>query len=79
VSKFIARPVEVDSHKIMEAGAPLADGDQALVLENGITVTATSEMTCRMKPQPGDFWVISEDGHISILPKRVHEKRYRPE
>jgi hypothetical protein len=77
--KYVTRRCVADVHAIMEVGTPHADGDQALVLDNGITVTATHEMTVRIKPQPGDYWVIQDDGYISVLAKRIFQKRYRPE
>lgn len=49
-----------------------------LELENGKVVTATPEMTSRMTPVVGDYWVIQSDGYIYLNPKAVFERKYSP-
>lgn len=82
--KYIAKPVEVEAHRIVgviEMPQP-GNTDQtpsfALELENGDQVIATPEMTSRMTPSEGDYWVIQEDGYIYLNPKEVFERKYSP-
>lgn len=49
-----------------------------LELENGEVVTAAPEMTSRMTPIIGDYWVIQSDGYIYLNPKTVFERKYSP-
>lgn len=76
--KYIANPVEVDAFKIVGVGDPNADCTVNLALDNGENEIATIEMMSRMKPQPGDYWVIQSDGYIYLNPKEVFERKYRP-
>ena len=87
--RYIARPVEVEAHKITDIRAVVdltpaqksALGTHtgiALVLENGEIVQATPEMTARMAPKIGDYWVIQQDGYIYLNPKEVFERKYAP-
>jgi hypothetical protein len=76
--KYIANPVEVDAFKIVAIGTTSGhDGSQALELEDR-WVVATREMTARMKPQVGDYWVIQSDGYVYLNPKDVFERKYSP-
>jgi hypothetical protein len=90
--KYIAKPVEVEAHVIKDivAVADITPGRRyvlglggrstgiALVLEDGRTVNVTPEMTARMEPKVGDYWVIQEDGYIYLNPKDVFERKYQP-
>jgi hypothetical protein len=76
--KYVANPIEVDAFTITEIGTTGADGDRRLQLDNGEWVTATAEMTARMNPQRGDYWVIQLDGYIYLNPKEVFERKYHP-
>lgn len=49
-----------------------------LELEGGKIVTAKPEMTSRMTPVIGDYWVIQSDGYIYLNPKEVFERKYHP-
>lgn len=83
--KYIAKPVEVEAHVIKDIVAVADIGPiggrstgVAYVLDNGETVTATPEMTARMTPAIGDYWVIQSDGYIYLNPKDVFERKYAP-
>lgn len=78
--RYIANPVEVEAFAIQMVGGAIKDGllvGTAIMLENGKEVVATPEMTSRMEPKPGDYWVIQSDGYIYLNPKEVFERKYR--
>jgi hypothetical protein len=78
--RYIANPVEVEAFRIVAIGTSRAHGDEVLEtrieLEDGRWVTATGEMTARMFPRVGDYWVIQSDGYIYLNPKAVFERKY---
>ena len=85
--KYVANPVEVNAYKILEVqGASsmpgrgitynLTIGDADGQSENQ-RVVATPEMTSRMEPRIGDYWVIQSDGYAYLNPKDVFERKYR--
>jgi hypothetical protein len=80
--KYIANPVEVDAFKILSMGPKCMIEGQIdaimLAIDNGESVIATAEMTSRMTPKPGDYWVIQSDGYIYLNPKEVFERKYHP-
>lgn len=77
--RYIANPVEVDAFRIITIGTTSGhDGSTALELDNGKWVEATRDMTSRMTPLVGDYWVIQSDGYIYLNPKAVFERKYRP-
>jgi hypothetical protein len=77
--KYQANPVIVDAFKITFVTAKQTlGGSTALELEDGSTVVATAEMTARMTPVEGDYWVIQPDGYIYLNPKEVFERKYHP-
>lgn len=74
--KYIARPVEVDAFKITDVRNRTRSGT-SLTLDNGLIVVATPEMTSRMTPVIGDYWVIQKlGGYIYLNPKDVFERKY---
>lgn len=75
--KYVANPVEVNAFKIIGIGTTGRDG-MRLALDNGESVTAAPEMTARMDPKPGDYWVIQSDGYTYLNPKGVFERKYSP-
>ena len=80
--RYIANPVKVEAFKISMVGGALKDHrliGTAIMLDNGEEVVATPEMTSRMEPKPGDYWVIQSDGYIYLNPKDVFERKYRPD
>jgi hypothetical protein len=50
----------------------------ACFLGNGEEVIATPQMTARMEPKVGDYWVIQSDGYVYLNPKEVFERKYEP-
>ena len=80
--KYIARPIEVEAFAIQGILAavqtPRGGTGVELVLENGEHVRPTPEMTSRMMPRIGDYWVIQPDGYIYLNPKEVFEQKYAP-
>jgi hypothetical protein len=77
--KYRANPVEVDAFVITQTEYyPDKDPDFILTPDNGVVVRATPEMTSRMKPMPGDYWVIQSDYYIYLNPKEVFERKYSP-
>lgn len=75
--RYIANPVTVEAKRIVQAGLWDADGIH-LELEDGSTFVATSEMTSRMVPEPGDYVVWQDDGYVYLNPAEVFERKYRP-
>ena len=75
--KYVANPVVVDAYRIAEVHASKTRG-MRLNLESGDVVCATPEMTSRMTPVAGDYWVIQSDGYVYLNPKDVFERKYRP-
>jgi hypothetical protein len=76
--KYIANPVEVDAFRIISVHAALSDGRVPLNVEEygSERLYATPEMCARMKPYPGDYWVVQSDGYIYLNPKDVFERKY---
>lgn len=75
--KYQANPFHVEAHRI-EAVRGACGANTALTLESGALVEALPDMMARVNPKVGDFWVIHKDGFVSISPKHVFEKLYRP-
>ena len=76
--KYVANPVEVDAFKIVSViGSATVPGEYHVRLEDGATVRATLEMTARMVPREGDYWVVQSDGYVYLNPKDVFERKYR--
>lgn len=76
--KYQANPVIVDAFKIVDISATKEDGTMDMALENGENVTAAPEMLVRIPVQPGDYWVVQDDGYIYLNPKAVFERKYSP-
>jgi hypothetical protein len=74
--KYRANPVEVIAFKISSILETDGCGNTELLLENGNKVVAIPEMTSRLKPSIGDYWVQQEDGYIYLNPKQVFERKY---
>jgi hypothetical protein len=74
--KFKANPVIVDAYPITSVRA-LAE---CFVLELGETHTihTTPDLTARMVPVVGDYWVLQSDGYSYLNPKAVFERKYSP-
>lgn len=64
-----------DAYVITAIDASTPQGTR-LLLETGSTVTASTLLLARYAPQPGDYWVVQQDGRIAIVAKHVFEKRY---
>ena len=64
--KYIANPIEVTAFKIVRFGIKIFDQGIVCHLENGGEVIATKEMTARLTPKIGDYWVKQEDGYIYL-------------
>lgn len=81
--KFIANPVSVEAHQIVEINVfhdTLRERKMpVLKLDDGTTFTPTDEMLSRIIPRPGDYVVKQEDGYTSINPRAVFERKYSPE
>jgi hypothetical protein len=77
--KYRANPVEVEAFVIQQTEYyPGKNPDFVLTLDNGEIVRATPDMTARMHPHPGDYWVIQSDGYVYLNPKDVFERKYSP-
>ena len=77
--KYRANPVEVEALKIAEVGVyDSRHGYIPLTLEDGCEVRASDGMIARMRPVPGDYWVIQSDGYIYLNPREVFERKYSP-
>lgn len=78
--KYIANPVEVEAFKILSTSPKGMiqgmGGATLLAIDNGESVIATAEMTSRMTPVVGDYWVVQSDGYIYLNPKDVFERKY---
>jgi hypothetical protein len=74
---YEARPVRVTAYRVVAVLSQ--DGTGTLLkLDNGSMVIATPQMTARMKPASGDYWVVQEDGYVYLNPAAVFERKYRP-
>lgn len=70
--------MEVEAWEIAWVG-PLRPGEPiSLELTNGERVVAPPEVFARYGPQPGDYWVVQEDGYAYINPRHVFERKYSP-
>ncbi len=76
--KYQANPVIVEAFKIKGIQQNAEYDCIDLLLDNGDTVRALPEMTSRMTPKIGDYWVIQEDSYVYINPKDVFERKYSP-
>ncbi len=87
--KYQANPVHVTAHKIVSVGPEVMENlgvgaftlpvmRRHLALENGENTHATAEMLARMTPEPGDYYVIQEDGYTYLNPRAVFERKYSP-
>lgn len=74
--KYVANPVIVDAHEIVDASEMDNDGNVHCALRNGDNVIADKGMTSRYRPKAGDYWVIQSDGYIYLNPKDVFERKY---
>lgn len=74
--KYVANPVHVMAFQISSIIQYDIKGNVELLLENGNKVVATPEMTSRLRPRSGDYWVQQEDGYVYINPKEVFERKY---
>lgn len=82
----IARQVPVNAARILEVtditerreGYGQSCPDLMLRLEDGRNYTASSSMTSRHVPVPGDYLVTQEDGYEYLNPKDVFERKYAP-
>jgi hypothetical protein len=77
--KYIANPVEVEAWKIVAVGSPASDG-QKIRLEGELDLwrVVPPEMTARMTPKVGDYYVLQSDGYVYLNPKDVFERKYSP-
>lgn len=73
--KYTANPFAVEASKIKYVRG-LIGNNIALTLDDGRDVEALPDMTARVNPKVGDYWVKHWDGFVSIAPKVVFEKYY---
>ena len=75
--KYIAKPIVVEAHQIVQLleAHPLGC---TLRLDNGQDVKPSADMLARIEPKPGDYWVEQEDGYTYLNPKDVFERKYAP-
>ena len=86
--KYQAKPVIVDAFEIavvqkLEDGRflckfVLPDLNTALNSSEPAVGMATPDMTSRMVPKAGDYWIIQSDGYVYLNPKEVFERKYGP-
>lgn len=80
--KYIGNPVEVDAFRIRDVHyeeRPMLGYVFILQLEDHANpVIVTKEMTARLIPTIGDYWVRQADGYVYLNPKDVFERKYRP-
>lgn len=63
-------------HKVVSAASIMDYQANTIMLETGDVVTAANGMFARYTPQPGDYYVVYEDGYASISPKKAFEDGY---
>lgn len=66
----------ITAYQITEIRGVDGNGNYQLTLENGDLVEAPKDMTARMQPLTGDYWVISPDGYVYLNPKAVFEAKH---
>jgi hypothetical protein len=79
MAKYIANPVEVDAFEITHVEPVVHTPRRVgipLRLDDGTHVIASPEMTSRITPKVGDYWVVQSDGYIYLNPKDVFERKY---
>jgi len=75
--KYRANPVEVDAWVITAVKTYIESTNHFLTLRGETTDVAVGpEMTARMKPVPGDYYVKQADGYVYLNPKEVFERKY---
>lgn len=72
--RYRANAVEVEAHRIIR----IRDTGEGLLLTlaDGAVRFASPEMTSRMTPVKGDYWVTQDDGYHYLNPKDVFERKY---
>lgn len=67
-------------HKVVQAlQIQSVDGDAIGFGEAWPKVIADKKMFSRFQPQPGDYYVVYEDGYASFSPKKAFEDGYTRE
>lgn len=75
--KYRIRPDYIcAAFRITEIRGRWENGNIALTLENGDQVEALKDMTARMQPKVGDYWVIAPDGYVYLNPKKTFEEKH---
>lgn len=77
--KYEALPIIVDAWEILEVQQTMNRMYVLTLKDNPNKETATPEMTARMLPTPGDFWVVTGDGYKYLNPRNVFLSKYRPQ
>jgi hypothetical protein len=74
---------EYRSHKVVRAAkiVKMLEGDRMLLdVRAGpnlwVHATPTPSLFSRYRPKPGDYYVVYEDGYVSISPKAAFEEGY---
>lgn len=78
---YAAKPIVVHAAEITGVGEVDVGGDITLTFADGSTKIATPQMTSRMMPSLGDYWVIVPQGdgvYEYLNPKDVFEGKYEP-
>ena len=77
MAKYRANPVEVDAFIITAVKTFIDSQNHYLTLRGESSEIAVGpEMTARMKPVPGDYYVKQADGYVYLNPKDVFERKY---
>lgn len=79
--QYAAKPTIVRAAEIVGVYAKTEDGNTEVAFTDGSTKVATSDMTARLHPSVGDYWVIvpQPGGDYEYLnPKAVFELKYAP-
>src|SRR5690349_10833968 len=75
--KYIANPVVVDAWVITRVGEKDSYHGRRLQFLGREPFYAHAAMLARIKVQPGDYLVKTEDGYLYLNPGDVFEKKYR--
>lgn len=72
--KYKAKPFFVEAFVIVRTN--VTKEGVVCKLDDYREVVATPEMTARMHPRVGDFWVVQDDGYVYLNPRHVFERKY---
>ena len=74
--RYQSKPERVEAFRILSVGSRDTDGAARLRLDNGQGMVATAELQAWHHPEVGDYWVVTDEGHLSVCPPDSFHAKY---